>query len=343
MVKTKNKITVQELYEQHEKRLPLSWIAGQLGNSKVILPGSGEGKPFCDQDVDAEESQATSVSSTKEPNEKSFVGYLSLIHPRQIQIIGGMELKYIEGLRDIIRHDAVKQLICHEPVTIILLRTAKKLQHLLKGNVMKINNVALFSSPISSTKLSEVIHYYLANLFAEGITIHGVFMEVTAIGVLITGPSEIGKSELALELISRGHRLIADDVSQFSRITSDIINGTCCPDALRDFLEVKGLWLLNIKKLYGNTAIKSKKYLSLIIRLESTNKEQMLKLDRLEGSYRDKKILDLDIPEITLPVAPGRSLAILLGCTARDHSLRMGDCHASQEFIDNQQVLIEKN
>jgi len=202
--------------------------------------------------------------------------------------------------------------------------------------------VPLFLSSRSSTKLTESLHYYLANLFADIITLHGVFMEVMAIGVLITGPSSIGKSELALELITRGHRLIADDAPQFSRIAPDIINGSC-PDALCDFLEVRGLGIINIRKLYGDSAIKNNKYLHLIIRLEPIQKDKIVQLDRLEGSYTNKKILDIEIPEITLPVAPGRNLAILLECAARNHILRMGGYSSSKEFVDNQQNLIEQS
>ena len=165
-------------------------------------------------------------------------------------------------------------------------------------------------------------------------------MEIMSIGVLITGPSGIGKSELALDLITRGHRLVADDAPQFSRIAPDIINGTC-PEALIDFLEVRGLGIINIRKLYGNTAIKSNKYLRLIVRLEPMSEEQMLKLDRLEGSHRLLKVLDIDVPEITLPVAPGRNLAILLEAAARNHGLRLGGYNASEAFITNQQEMID--
>ena len=164
-------------------------------------------------------------------------------------------------------------------------------------------------------------------------------MEVMAIGVLITGPSGIGKSELALELITRGHRLIADDAPQFSRIAPDIINGTC-PPALRDYLEVRGMGIINIRRLYGDSAIKENKYLRLIVRLEPMTKEQLLQLDRLQGSHNNRSVLDIDIPEITLPVAPGRNLAILLECAARNHNLIIGGYNAAEEFIENQQKLI---
>lgn len=337
MAETTNQLSVNELFEKHGERLALSWVAGQQGGHKIIIPESPDGQsPFAED----EEATTTDVKPAAESRQgKSLVGYLNLIHPNQIQILGNVELNYIEGLRDITKHDAIKQLFNHTPACIIIADN-NNAPTFLKRKCNE-SNVPLFISPISSTKLTEAIHYYLANLFAEIITIHGVFMEVMAIGVLLTGPSGVGKSELALELISRGHRLVADDAPQFSRIAPDIINGTC-PDALRDFLEVRGLGIINIRRLYGSTAIKNNKYLKLIVRLEPMEKAEVLQLDRLEGSYRTRNILDLEIPEITLPVAPGRNLAILLECAARNHSLRVSGYNASKEFINNQQLIIEK-
>ena len=330
MVEAIDKITVMELFERHGKRLELSWIAGKSGQHRVIIPEIEHDSVPPDDDDDTKPRHTA----------KSLVGYLNLIHPHQVQIVGGVEMKYIDSLRDITRHDAIKQLFRNEPACIII-ADGQRTPSFLKSKCDE-NSVPLFQSPVSGTKLSEILHYYLATLFADITTVHGVFMEVMAIGVLITGPSGIGKSELALELITRGHRLVADDAPQFSRLAPEIINGSC-PESLRDFLEVRGLGVINVRRLYGNTAIKNNKYLRLIVRLEPMDKEQMLKLDRLEGSYRNRRILDTDIPEITLPVAPGRNLAILLECAARNHSLRMSGYNAAQEFINNQQYIIEQN
>lgn len=327
MIEATSKITVEELLNQHGDRLQLTCVAGKTGKKRILLPEKGN-------------TGTAPEADRRRSTEKSLVGYLNLIHPPQIQVIGGVELKYIDSLRDITRHDAIKQLFKNEPACIIIADN-QRAPTFLKRKCNE-NQVPLILTPVTSTKLTETLHYYLATLFADIITIHGVFMEIMAIGVLITGPSGIGKSELALELITRGHRLVADDAPQFSRLAPDIINGTC-PEALRDFLEVRGLGIINVRRLYGNTAIKNNKYLRLIVRLEPLNKEQMTKLDRLEGSYRTINILDTDIPEITLPVAPGRNLAVLLECAARNHSLRLSGYNASQEFISNQQQIIEQS
>jgi HPr kinase/phosphorylase len=324
MSELKRQISVDELLQQHGSRLELTCVAGDAGRRRLIVP----------------ERAGSDIASGKHVGtDKSLAGYLNLIHPHQIQIIGSVELKYIDGLRDITRHDAIKQLFKHEPACIII-ADGQRAPAFLKRKCDELG-VPLLLSPVSSTKLTESLHYYLATLFAEFITIHGVFMEIMAIGVLITGPSGIGKSELALELITRGHRLVADDAPQFSRLAPDIINGTC-PEPLRDFLEVRGLGIINVRKLYGDSAVKLNKYLRLIVRLEPLDKEQMLSIDRLEGTYRNRRILDTDIPEITIPVAPGRNLAVLLECAARNHGLRLGGYNASQEFIDNQQKMIEQ-
>lgn len=337
MTGPREQLTVQDLYDIHSDKLKLEWIAGQQGNRHCIVPE--ETASAASQGGQKESSGEQSAGSSNRKRQ-SIVGYLNLIHPHQIQVMGEIELNFIDSLRDISRQDAIRQLFQHRPACIIVSDGAP-VPVFLKRKCNE-NSVPLFRSPLSSNKITDTLHYHLANLFADVVTMHGVFMEVNAIGVHITGPSGVGKSELALELINRGHRLVADDAPQFSRIAPDIINGTC-PTALQDFLEVRGLGVINVRELFGDSAIKSNKYLRLIIRLEPMNKDQLLALDRLEGSYKMRRVLDLDIPEITLPVAPGRNLAVLLECAARNHMLRIAGYSAAREFTDRQQQLVDQN
>ncbi len=323
-----SQITVKELFDSHSEKYGLEWVAGQQGGKNVILP---------------EESKANRAAMTGETRKTtesdSLVGYLNLIHPHQIQILGKTELQYFEGLRSISKQDAIRQLFSPGPACIIVSH-GKPVPAFLKRKCNE-NSVPLFTSGLSSNKLTDSLHYYLSNLFADVLTLHGVYLEVHAIGVLLTGSSGVGKSELALELITRGHRLVADDAPQFSRIAPDIINGTC-PPALQDFLEVRGLGIINVRELFGDSAIKNNKYLRLIIRLEPLSNKSVKEIDRLEGSYSTQTILDLEIPEITLPVAPGRNLAVLLECAARNHMLRISGYNASEEFAERQQLMISK-
>lgn len=171
--------------------------------------------------------------------------------------------------------------------------------------------------------------------------VHGVFLEVHGMGVLLTGESGVGKSELALELLTRGHRLIADDAAEFSRVGPDIVRGRC-PEALRDFLEVRGLGILNVRAMYGDSAIKLSKDLRLVIHLQRLASQDLQQLDRLQGIYRTHSILDIEVPEVTLPVAPGRNLAVLVEAAVRDHILLRKGYNASEALIKRQRELIQQ-
>jgi HPr kinase/phosphorylase len=199
-------------------------------------------------------------------------------------------------------------------------------------------DVPLLASRLPGQEVIRNLQYYLSNFFAEKITLHGVFMEVMGTGVLITGESSVGKSELALELLTRGHRLIADDATEFARISPDTLNGTC-PEMLRDFLEVRGLGILNVRAMFGASAIKQNRNLRLIIILQKL--EDAAEIDRLHGSKRMRRIQDVEIPEITLPVGPGRNLAVLLEAAVRNHILNTKGYDASQAFIERQKRRLE--
>src|SRR5690606_11053072 len=152
-------------------------------------------------------------------------------------------------------------------------------------------------------ELLTYFQYHLARALAPRRTLHDVFMEVHSIGVLITGESGLGKSELALELISRGHRLVAGDAPEFNRIAPHMLDGSC-PEMLQDLLEVRGIGILNIRQMYGDTAVKRNKYLRLIVHLERQEPgRDEDAFDRLHGTFGTQRLLDVDIPRITLPVA----------------------------------------
>lgn len=315
-----NQLSVEDLFNIHRDKLGLEWVAGQNGGELAIV-------------------RDEELTSSEPSSNFSMVGHLNLIHPHQIQIIGKVEITYLEGLRNISMQDAISQLFHSKPVCVIV-ADGCEVPTLLKRKSNE-HNIPLFSSRENGSKLANILHYFLTNLFADMLTLHGVYMEVMAIGVLITGPSGIGKSELAMELISRGHRLIADDAPLFSRIAPDIIDGTC-PKTLQDFLEVRGLGIINVRELFGDSAIKKNKYLKLIVQLEPMDTKDLLNLDRLEGSYTTRNILDMNIPQITLPVAPGRNLAVMMECAARNHILRDSGYNASDVFARRQQRMMQK-
>jgi len=171
------------------------------------------------------------------------------------------------------------------------------------------------------------------------LTLHGVFMDVMHVGVLLIGDSGIGKSETALGLINYGHGLVADDAIQFDVVNNKVVGS--CPPMLRDFLEVRGLGIINIRKMFGGHAITKKKRLELIVKMISVDNDSLRDIDRLHGVHRQCDILGHNIPEVTIPVAPGRNLAILVEAAVRNQLLKDSGYDATAELMGRQRNLSE--
>ncbi|HSJ49369.1 MAG TPA: HPr(Ser) kinase/phosphatase [Gammaproteobacteria bacterium] len=301
--------TVQSLFEALRDRLGLRWVTGKDHGANPL-----RGDQIQDPDV-------------------SLAGYLNLIHPHRIQVIGASEFAWLRQLRKNTRLDSLDLLFSGISDLVIMADGQKAGEEMLQRT--KGSSTPIWSSTRPSQYLVEHLQYHLGNLLAKKTTLHGVFMEIMGVGVLIAGDASIGKSELALELVARGHRLVADDAPEFARLAPDILNGRC-PPMLEDFLEVRGLGILNIRSMFGDSAIKQNRNLRLIIRLEDMSDSQIRTIDRLQGSRATRTILGVDIPEITLPVAPGRNLAVLAEAAVRNHLLYLKGRDASAEFIARQ-------
>src|SRR5690606_22954001 len=201
----------------------------------------------------------------------------------------------------------------------------------------------LWSSPRRGHELLNHLQYHLARALAPRVTLHGVFMEIYSIGVLITGESGSGKSELALDLVTRGHRLVADDAPEFTQIAPDVLDGSC-PELLQDLLELRGLGVLNIREMFGDTAVKRNKYLRLVVHLSRPGAELHHAGDamvRLTGDLGVRRVLDLDVPLITLPVMPGRNLAVLTEAATRTHILRAKGIDPAAAFLARHPPFLE--
>jgi len=166
-----------------------------------------------------------------------------------------------------------------------------------------------------------------------------VFMEVQGFGVLITGSAAIGKSELALELISRGHRLVADDIVDFYRISPERIEGRC-PELLQDFLEVRGLGILNIRALYGDNAVKPTKPLDMMIQLELADEMKPQDLDRLSANRQTQHVLDVEVSKVIIPIAAGRNIAVLVEAAVRNHMLLLRGVNATKQLTQRQKQIM---
>ncbi len=269
----------------------------------------------------------------------TLVGYFNLIHSSQAQVLGKVELSYLQSLGDQEKHRAYDRLFGSDTIAIFF--TDCLMPPLELKPLVDKHKVPIFCSNLSSTEVITHLRYFLSRALADKMILHGVFMEVISLGVMLTGESGLGKSELALELVTRGHRLIADDAPEFMRIAPDIIVGSC-PPVLRDFLEVRGLGVLDIREMYGDSAIKFSKYLRLIIHLtamQSIPKSE----DRLATQQLTKNVLGLEIPVICLPVAAGRNLAVMTEAAVRNHLLMLKGYNAADNFIERQQQSIEQD
>ena len=312
---SRNIPTVGELFDHLEDQLQLQWVAGRgAANKRFIKPGD-------DQPVD-------------------IVGYFNPIHSSQVHLLDDAEMAYLESLEGSVLDNALHKLFSETCLAVLINNGQTPMAEM--QTLADKHDIALFISALGGEPLVDDLRYYLSRSLAERLTMHGVFMEVISIGVLLTGDSGVGKSELALELITRGHRLIADDSPVFTRIAPDIVQGTA-PPAIQDFLEVRGLGILNIRQMYGNSAVKETKYLRQIIDLKFAGRDLSINKDRLRGAQRTRNVLGLNIPVFTLPVAPGRNLAVLVEAAARNHILRVGGYYAEEEIAARQRNLMETN
>lgn len=311
-------LTVSQLFESHAEKLALEWVAGNRGQ---------------DCEIQFSQDQGVGVASAERP----MVGHLNLIHPNRVQVLGGTELRYLGALGKNSYQDTLAKLFSESPAFVVIADGEVVTDDLRRGAEQA--SIPLFSSRLRSYKLVEHLRYYLTGLLAETRILHGVFMEVRGLGVLLAGESGVGKSELALELVTRGHRLIADDAPEFSRVAPDTIRGAC-PKLLQGFIEVRGLGVLNIRAMYGDSAIKKDKNLRLIVNLKSIDDDDIRSIDRLMGSQQSEMVLDVAVPSVILPVAPGRNLALLIEAAVRNHILRLGGYDAAQDIIERQRQLV---
>jgi len=305
-----DRLSARELFDAVNERLALRWIAGQRGEHRFLETGG------------------------EQERRPSLVGYLNVIYPNKVQIVGREELGYLDGLDSRQRWETVEKIMAYQPTALLVTKDQNVPADLRQA--AEETNTPLWQSSKRGHELLTYLQYQLARTLARQVTVHGVLMEVYSIGVLITGESGTGKSELALELITRGHRLVADDAPEFTLIAPDVIDGNC-PELLRDLLEVRGLGVLNVREMFGQTAVKPSKYLRLIVHLKPQ------KLDapgdamvRLTGDVGYRDILDVRVPQIVIPVAPGRNIAVLAETAVRSHMLKSKGFDPAQTFMDRQ-------
>ena len=307
---TTRALSITQLYEDNLEKLKLTWVSAVGVERHVELKDMETFGP-------------------------DVVGHLNLIYGHRVQVIGKAEQRWAEQVGMERWHRLINDLLAAKSPALII---ADGLEIPLGARELcEATQTPLFTSPKACSAVIDLLHLYLARRFADTVSAHGVFMDVFGMGVLITGDSGIGKSELALELVSRGHGLVADDVVELARIAPTTIEGRC-PGMLRDYLEVRGLGLLNIRTIYGETAARRKMKLKLIVHLQ----KHMIgdNSPRLPLESQSQEILGIPIRKVVFHVAPGRNLAVLLEAAVRNCILHLRGIDSMSEFVNRQQQAV---
>lgn len=257
-----------------------------------------------------------------------LAGFFKYFDSSRILVFGNAEYEYMRDLPPETRRERAKKLLSYPDIPcIILSRDLPVLQEMIEQ--ARLTGCPILRSDKVTTAVMNDLFFYLNKKLAPSMTMHGVLMDISGVGILITGHSGVGKSETAMELIKRGHRLVADDSVLIHRVENELI-GTA-PDRIRYFMELRGIGIINVKNMYGSGAVMKEKEIELVMELEPWRKDK--EYDRIGGESNVETILGVDIPRLIVPVSAGRNLAILIEVAARDQRLKNMGYDAAQELI----------
>ena len=310
-------ISAEALFEHHRLSLHWEWVAGHAHPER----------PFDEAAVRDARSAA------------DLIGYLNYIHPYRVQIVGRREVAYLSEDGDDVIERRIARIVTLEPPMIIVADGQAPPKRLVA--MCDRAEIPLFVTTESAGHVIDVVRAYLGQLFAERTTRHGVFMDILGLGVLLTGESGLGKSELGLELISRGHGLVADDAVDLYRISQTAIEGRC-PELLLNLLEVRGIGLLDIKSIFGETAVRRKMRLKLIVHLvrrETLEREY----ERLPYEPLTQDVLGVPVRKAVIQVVAGRNIAVLVEAAVRNTILQLRGVDTYQEFVERHRRAMEQD
>ena len=266
-----------------------------------------------------------------------FAGFYEYFAFERPQVIGKVELTYLENLPDDVRSERLKEYFSYDLPCVIICRGMQPPEELIREAAAR--DVAVYQTSMVTTKFTFTAINYLNRCLAPKATRHGVLVDVYGIGVLITGESGVGKSEAALELVKRGHQLVADDVVDICRVSDNRLTGTC-PEMVRHFMEIRGIGIIDIKAMYGVGSVSVSKSIDLVMHMERW--EDGREYDRLGLQDEYISILGVKVPYQIMPVRPGRNVAIIVEVAARNLSLKRMGYSAARELDRRLNEMIAK-
>jgi HPr kinase/phosphorylase len=308
-------ISAEALFEEHRPSLHWEWIAGHAHPERKF--------------------DGTAVRAAQ--SAADLVGYLNYIHPYRMQIVGRREVAYLNAATPEVAERRISRIVTLEPPVLIVADAQVPPDKLVA--MCDRADIPLFVTGESAGHVIDVVRDYLSLLFADRTTRHGVFMDILGLGVLLTGESGLGKSELGLELISRGHGLVADDAVDIHRTAQNALEGRC-PELLLNLLEVRGIGLLDIKAIFGETAVRRKMRLKLIVHLVRTETMER-EFERLPYEPMYEEILDVPVRKVVIAVDAGRNLAVLVEAAVRNTILQLRGIDTYKEFIARHRIAME--
>ncbi len=296
--------------------VPLSSVMKELGLETIYMPENGE-------DI---------LVSSKDVNRPGveFTGFLDFYDNKRILVVGHTENAFLGRYSQEEREKALEGLISRKPPAIIICRSLKPYPEMMEA--AKRHGVALLGTADTTSSLVAALVSYMNVELAPRVTRHGVLVEVYGEGILLVGDSGVGKSETAIELIKRGHRLIADDAVEIRRVSKKSLVGSA-PENIRHFIELRGIGIINARRIFGMGAVKLTEKIDMVINLEIWDKTKVYDRMGMENEYTE--ILGLRVPVLTIPVKPGRNLAVIIEVAAMNNRQKKMGYNAAKELLQN--------
>ena len=293
--------------------IPLSEIVNEFSFEKIYLPEDYESIRIVTPEVNR-------------PG-LALTGFFGAFEEQRLQLIGNAENKYLKSLGDEARTRAIRRFMHKRPAAVLFTSNLEVYQAMI--DAAKDENVPVLRTREKTSPIMSSLIASLNTHLAPRVTQHGVLVEVYGEGMLLLGDSGVGKSETAIELVKRGHRLIADDVVDIKRVSAKTLVGTA-PEIIRHYVELRGIGIIDVRRIFGMGAVKQSERIDLVIKLEQWEDGKMY--DRLGLDDQTENILGLDIPAITIPVKPGRNLAIILEIAAMNNRQKKMGYNTAEEF-----------